>query len=260
MNKLLFSIIISILPLASIQCNTGHAAEKTSDYTSDNMASNVVKVSLKIDKLKEKNPYSRISVRQGIKVLYTVSNESEIVLEGPQELVNRVSASIEQNTLKLVMKPSPNNFDNITNLYAYIKGPAINYAEMSVGGCIEMKTELNIPKNELALRLSSGGIFTCTEALKCKDLSVSSNSGGIVKISLLKATESVNLNMSSGSIVSLSGEANFLKAGVSSGAILNIPDLKCNDGSVNASSGAIVNYAKNNVSVSSSSGAIIRQQ
>ncbi len=252
MKRFLFlALLLGATAGLNVQCTTSHASET---YSSDSAPRDITERSLKINK-----SFTDVSVKQGVKVIYTVGSANTVRIVGSEEIVDRTVVTVDGGTLKIYIDRNNNTrFKNNNGPTVYVTAPVFRSISMSSGAVVTMESPISI-KDDFSVKGSSGAIFNSEKGLTCGTLDVDPSSGCIVKISSLNAAKA-NLSASSGAIVSLYGNVNTLTAHLSSGAIAKLADLSAKEGSVHASSGAIVNVKKGSLSVHSSSGAIVRQK
>ncbi len=253
MKKLLLTALLLTSFLAvGVQCTTANALES---YGTEAAPRDITERNLKI-----KKSFSAVSVKQGVKLLYTVGNSGSVRIVGLENLVEKTVVTVEDGTLKVYLQTDPlGRTRNVNGLTVYVTAPAFNKLKMSSGGSVVMQSALSVD-DDFSVKGSSGSIFKAEKGFKCATLDVDPSSGCIVDITSLKANVA-HVNGSSGSIVTLKGSVKTLTAHISSGAIANLEDLKTQEGSVKVSSGAIANIRKGeDLSVVSSSGAIVNRR
>lgn len=253
MKRFILSVLLAAaIAGLTVQCATSNASETS--YGMEAPTRDMTERNLVI-----KKPFTSINVRTGIKLIYTVGNSYKVRVVGPDDQVEHTVVTVEDGTLKVYLQRDQlSRYKNIDNLSVYVTAPAFRSVSMNSGACFTLTTAMSVP-DDFTLKGSSGIIFKADKGLNCATLNVETSSGVIVDINGLKAN-TAHLSASSGAIVTLSGTVNTLNARLSSGAIAQLSDLQAKEGSVHASSGSTASVRKGNLSIKSSSGAIVHQK
>lgn len=254
-KKIIAALSLTALMAISVQCASSHAKETYSVSTGASSASPMAEKNFKLNK-----SYDEISVATGIKVFYTVGNKKTARVTGPQSEIDRISITIDNGKLRLITKEDRfGSRKGSREVSVYINGPQFAEVDLSSGGTINMESAIDLAGRELEIDISSGGIFNSEYPVTCSEISIEGSSGGIINIRELNAKREVEVDASSGSIINISGRTAKLEVDASSGAIVTVNGMKAASGYIDASSGAIINCGSQNLSISKSSGAIVKR-
>ncbi|MDE6371359.1 MAG: DUF2807 domain-containing protein [Duncaniella sp.] len=253
MKQFLLTAIIAAMTVSlNVQCATSHASE---NYNGLELSSRETSER----NLKIKKSFSKVVVKTGVRLFYTVGSANTVRIFGQEDQVEHTVVTVEDGTLQIYLKRDElSKKPAETNVAVYVNAPAFSYAAMNSGAIFTLDSEMSV-SGSFSVQSSSGSIFKSDKGLKCGSLFISPSSGSIVDISGISAGVA-KVSSSSGAIVTLKGTATKLDAHISSGSIANLTDLKAKEGSVHASSGAIVNVSKGMIDTHSSSGAIVNKK
>lgn len=204
--------------------------------------------------------FDKISIATGIQAKYTQGDKYSLTIEAKdQEILDKVRSSVSNGILSIVIENNTKLFFKTTGkIVAYITCPEVNGVTASSGS--DFNANKLTASKDLKISLSSGAscdidnttankgvLIKCSSGsdaelngLKSNNLSISTSSGSSCEIMDVNVKENIDVSSSSGSDVEISGKCKTMNLKASSGATIDIKDLKADSSNVSKSSGGSV--------------------
>lgn len=205
MNKILSTALCSTLILSSVMMSS---CSVKAIKASDNMIKREVNI----------GDFDEVSVSTGIKVIYTTGKKAKATIEAPDNIMELVSISNDDNELGISLKRHRGNinFNGSKGVTVYISSQSLREVETS-----------------------SGSSFTAENLNVTGKFEVSSSSGSSIMLQNINVTDKLDLDSSSGSSITISGvNATRIDAEASSASTINISGIKATVVSGDTSSAA----------------------
>jgi Protein of unknown function (DUF2807). len=209
-----------------------------------------------VKETREVGSFSKISVSNGIDLLFVQANSEKIEVEADNDIIQKVVTKVKGNTLVVEMEKTKLSLKN-RRIKVYVTAPEIDEVNLSSGAefhCTELKC-----KSSFGMSISSGAEGEIGRLIAADKVQISTSSGSDCEIKDLKTikcslsassgsdidvsaiiTEEISMSASSGSDISVKGQAQKVKASASSGANINIEKLSYNTIDSSKSSGGKV--------------------
>ncbi len=207
--------------------------------------------------------FSKITVSNGIKVFYTESEKTSLIVEtDDQERLNFVKTEVSGNTLKLYVNARNTLFSkksnrknnkkevNFTILNVYLTGPKLSDFDLNSSGNVVITNTLKTDRVKISCS-SSGSLKGKIEA---DEMDINLSSASTVNLDI--KTRILNIKQHSSSLSNLSGETDVFTLEASSASTCSASSLISKEVSVKASSAANVKiHATSSLNIEASSAA-----
>lgn len=203
----------------------------------------------KVEKNYEIKPFQSLEVSAGVGVVFKMGDEYGMIVEGSEEEMKRFEIVQKDGVLSLSRKSDMENVihmgsssDELYPITVTLVAPAFSKLSLSSGGEFFMKDTLVV--NNMTIDITSGGSlvmnkFQCDRfqcnlssggegviaGLKAQNITIDTSSGASFHAKLHNCGD-VKASASSGSSIELDGNARSIEQDESSGASINIEDLK----------------------------------
>ena len=177
-----------------------------------------------------------IDASSSIKVIYTQSPKTAILVETPDNLSDMLDITVTSGKLSAGMKPNT-NINGSSNVTIHVSSPSIKDIDLSSASSLE-----------IAQGLVAG--------LTGENLSIDSSSSAQVAISAISVS-SIDADASSASQINLDGQCQSVRFDASSAASIDASGLKAEGGFASASSAASISCNSPNLKTKASSGGSI---
>lgn len=200
--------------------------------------------------------FSGVSVSSGVKVNFTQSNKTSVVVDTDADKQNYIKTEVQNGILKISVDNKGKKNLNFKKILVEVSSPNLNRVDVSSGASFNTS---NIVREKLAdLTVSSGGNFSGDFDLAEK-LVLSTTSGSSARVNV--KTKEAKIQATSGSSVVVTGNAQQASFVVSSAASCNAQNLASNEVSAQvSSSGSVKVNAKQALKSTTSSGGSVRYQ
>lgn len=188
--------------------------------------------------------FKAVSNANGIATTYVVepgARQTTVKLEGPENLLRRIKTEVSKKGILEIetvdgwgLNPGSAPKPKVT-----VTGPEFSGFEGSSGSTFILKGDMVTGKN-FDFKMSSGGTFNATSALKCANLYIDISSGATIGANSLSAKD-IKITASSGGVVTLGGTAQSIDVDANSGAVISLEKVAINgQRNLSTSSGAII--------------------
>ncbi len=194
-----------------------------------------------------------IDASASIKVIYTQSPKTQIVVDAPDNLTDHLDIKVNEGCLSAGFKSNV-ALSGSSNVTIHVSSPAISKIDMSSASSLEIPQGLIIDGR---LDIDAGSAASVTIAgLKATTINIECNTSAQTSISGIEA-DTVEAEASTASQIVLAGRCSTVDFEASSAASINAAELSAQTGSAEASSAASINSSVTNLRRSVSSGASI---
>ncbi len=194
-----------------------------------------------------------IDASSSIKVIYTQSPKTAILVETPDNLSDMLDITVTSGKLSAGMKPNT-NINGSSNVTIHVSSPSIKDIDLSSASSLEIAQGLVIDGN-LSVDASSAAHISIA-GLTGENLSIDSSSSAQVAISAISVS-SIDADASSASQINLDGQCQSVRFDASSAASIDASGLKAEGGFASASSAASISCNSPNLKTKASSGGSI---
>lgn len=236
MKKFIYCAM-SVLAVAAISCTSNRVTPSADISTFEIDAASVV----------------NIDADAAIKVIYTQSPKTQVVVDAPDNLTDMLNISVSDGLLSAGFKSSVTLNGN-SNVTVHVSSPAIHKINLSAAASLEMTQGLVID-GPLDIKASSASSLTIT-GLKASTVDIECNSSAQANISGISA-DSIDADASMAAQITLAGECKTVDFEASSAATINASYLTAESGYARASSAATINSHVTNLRRTTTSGAQI---
>ncbi len=181
-------------------------------------------------------PTTSLSTSMGLKVTYTQSDTTSIVINAPSDIMQYIVAEQKDGSLSFSSTKPLNQCAQKVSIS--VSAPDIVGFRTSSGSSLIVESPYSAGSNDVYIKASSGSLINF-QSLNAAKISVESSSGASVNLLEIHATN-VSGDASSGSCTSMTGSATTVQFETSSGASISAGKLQAQNGSANASSGSSV--------------------
>lgn len=172
--------------------------------------------------------FNKIDVEKGWNVLLVKSSENKITVEANENLVELIQTHIDENELEIT-------------------------SDKNIGQADKKMVTIYYTQDLIAIETSAGSMLNSQNILKAASLQISCSSGSLVELEI--KNQSINVETSSGANFTITGTTKTLAIDASSGSLFDGQQLKAENVTAEASSGANVNvYASKQITAEASSG------
>lgn len=196
-------------------------------------------------------PFKEVSSSSGIDVVYTISNNYSLKIEGELSDIDKIETSVK-NSILTIKRKDGERFSRNANITTYISAPTLDRISMSGGADFTAENITNpkdiqinasggsdievskITAKKAAFNIS-GGADVEIKNLTADLCNINTSGGSDTEITLTATT--INVNASGGSDIEIKGKAKSINVNCSGGADADIKNLTYETIKSNASGG-----------------------
>ncbi|PZD79473.1 head GIN domain-containing protein [Mesonia sp. K7] len=172
--------------------------------------------------------FHKVDVERGWNVLLVKSSENKVTVEANENLIELIQTNITENELEVT-------------------------SEKNIGQADKKMVTIYYTQDLTEIEASAGSMLNSQDVLKANSLEISCSSGALVELKVENQT--TNVETSSGANFTVTGNTKTLSVDASSGSSFDAQQLKAENVTAEASSGASVNvYASKQITAEASSG------
>lgn len=191
-----------------------------------------------------------IDASASIKVIYTQSPKTQIVVDAPDNLTDHLDIKVKDGCLTAGLK-SNLTINGSSNVIVHVSSPAIHNVDMSSAASLEIPQGITIDgKLDIEASTATG---VAIAGLKANTVDIECSSSAQVSISGIEA-DNVEAEAASAAQITLAGQCKTVDYEASSAATINAAGLSAESGTAKASSAASVNSHVTNLRRTASSG------
>lgn len=201
--------------------------------------------------------FNALDVDAGIKVIFTQSAKTDVVVEAPDNVVNLLDVTIKSGKLKAGFKPNT-RINGSCNVTIYASSPSLNSIDLSSCAEIEIPQGLDC-SDRIDIDVSSSAALKIS-SLKAISINLDCSSASQTEINGIDS-KLLTIEASSSAAVTVKGRAANIEIEASSASQVEADGLEAHMGKAEASSAASVNCRVGNLNaVEKSSGSVSNRQ